>query len=97
MSKIHQPLPDCPQNNVNMSQEQWLQTMAQQEPEDFDFSDDDSYSSDGYDDAQEQWEESMRQLRALVSLVIVPLAGKFLGRRFAYYCKCETSLESKGS
>ncbi|CAN6638317.1 mitochondrial import protein 2 [Trichomonascus vanleenenianus] len=47
-----------------------------------------SYGSDSdseYDDAQEQWEESLEQLKGLVTLILVPLAGKFLGRRFAYF------------
>lgn len=33
--------------------------------------------------AQEQWDESMKQIQALVSFVIFPLIGKLLGRRFS--------------
>lgn len=33
--------------------------------------------------AQEHWEESMKQIQALVSFVIFPLLGKLLGRRFS--------------
>ncbi|CAH6722938.1 mitochondrial import protein 2 [[Candida] jaroonii] len=31
--------------------------------------------------AQEQWEESMKQINGLVNWIIVPLIGKILGRR----------------
>lgn len=34
--------------------------------------------------AQEHWEESLKQINALLSLVIFPLVGKILGRRFAH-------------
>ncbi|KAL1574282.1 hypothetical protein MG5_05428 [Candida albicans P57072] len=33
--------------------------------------------------AQEHWEESMKQLTMLFSIVIFPLIGKLLGRRFS--------------
>ena len=49
------------------------------------FSDISDYSDDGYSDAQEQWEESLRQLEQLVSFVLIPLIGKFFGRRTAFY------------
>lgn len=49
------------------------------------FSDISDYSDDGYSDAQEQWEESLRQLEQLVSFVLIPLIGKFFGRRAAFY------------
>lgn len=31
--------------------------------------------------AQEQWEESMKQIQGLVNMIIFPLIGKVLGRR----------------
>lgn len=34
--------------------------------------------------AQEHWDESMRQITGLVSFVIFPLLGKFLGRKSAH-------------
>lgn len=49
------------------------------------FSDISDYSDDGYSDAQEQWEESLRQLEQLVSFVLIPLIGKFFGRRAAFF------------
>lgn len=38
-------------------------------------------------DAQEQWEESLQQIQDLLTCVLVPVIGKFLGRRCAYYSK----------
>lgn len=44
--------------------------------------------SDYYDEnrlsAQKQWEESLKQINGLFSLVIFPLIGKVLGRRFSH-------------
>ncbi|KAL7274244.1 hypothetical protein RUND412_002857 [Rhizina undulata] len=40
-------------------------------------------SDDG--DAEEEWQESLKQLEMLVSLVIVPFFGKWVGRRCAYW------------
>jgi hypothetical protein len=36
-------------------------------------------------DAQREWEESLQQLQLLLTMVLVPFAGKYLGRKFAYY------------
>lgn len=50
-------------------------------------------SDDSLDDelklinAQLQWEESLEQLKTLVGIVILPLIGKMLGRRFAGFGK----------
>lgn len=42
------------------------------------------YSIGSYEvSAQEQWEESMKQIQALLSFVLFPLIGKLLGRRFS--------------
>lgn len=51
--------------------------------------DDDEYyeDEDELSDAQAEWEESLRQLEDLVSLILVPFAGKFFGRKFSNYCK----------
>lgn len=35
--------------------------------------------------AQQQWEESMKQITGLVNLVLFPLVGKLLGRRTAHF------------
>ncbi|WBW71145.1 mitochondrial MIM complex subunit Mim2 [Schizosaccharomyces osmophilus] len=43
--------------------------------------DDDDYSSELDDDLK----ESIEQLEQLLSLVIFPIAGKFLGRKFAFH------------
>ncbi|KAF3760483.1 hypothetical protein M406DRAFT_324340 [Cryphonectria parasitica EP155] len=36
-------------------------------------------------DAQREWEESLEQVQLLLTMVIVPFAGKYLGRKFAYW------------
>ncbi|PKY08043.1 hypothetical protein P168DRAFT_314171 [Aspergillus campestris IBT 28561] len=41
--------------------------------------------SDDYSDAEEEWRESIEQLELLLSMVIVPFVGKFLGRKCAYW------------
>lgn len=51
-----------------------------------------SYTSEfssGYEDQaamiQEEWEESMRQIEAVLSVIILPFFGKWYGRRFAFW------------
>lgn len=41
--------------------------------------------SDGYSDAEEEWRESIEQLELLLSMVLVPFVGKYLGRKCAYW------------
>jgi len=36
-------------------------------------------------DAQREWEASLEQLQLLLTMVIVPFAGKYFGRKFAYW------------
>jgi hypothetical protein len=44
-----------------------------------------SYDSDEeYRIAQREWEESLHQLQQLLSVVILPLFGKWMGRRFSH-------------
>ena|SRR5712691_2433794 len=51
----------------------------------------DSYfSSDDSDDeeyriAQQEWEESLEQLAQVVSVVLLPFLGRWLGRRWSYW------------
>ncbi|KAH8153720.1 uncharacterized protein LAJ45_02533 [Morchella importuna] len=45
----------------------------------------DSDSDGGYNDAEEEWQESLRQLELLMGMVIVPFFGKWVGRRTAYW------------
>lgn len=35
--------------------------------------------------AQQEWEESVEQLQKLLSFVLLPMAGKYLGRTFSYW------------
>ncbi|KAK3499023.1 uncharacterized protein B0T23DRAFT_6463 [Neurospora hispaniola] len=46
-------------------------------------SDDSEYDDES--DAQKEWEQSLEQLQLLLNLVLIPFAGKFLGRKFAYW------------
>lgn len=39
-------------------------------------------------DAEREWKESLQQLELLLSMVIVPYAGKYFGRKFAYWGTC---------
>ncbi|KAL1958924.1 hypothetical protein VTO42DRAFT_3477 [Malbranchea cinnamomea] len=43
------------------------------------------YYSDEESDAEEEWRESMEQLEMLLTMVIIPFLGKFLGRKCAYW------------
>lgn len=47
---------------------------------DSEYDTDDSYTLT----AQEQWDESLRQINGLVNLLVFPLLGKVLGRRFSH-------------
>ncbi|KAL4779386.1 hypothetical protein BJX76DRAFT_340963 [Aspergillus varians] len=37
-----------------------------------------------YSDAEAEWQESIEQLELLLTMVIVPFVGKYLGRKCAY-------------
>lgn len=63
-------------------------------------------SDDGYDSdeelrlAQQEWEENVRQLQLLVSVVLLPYVGKFLGRKWAHsgeHCMLDLNLRSAHS
>ena len=41
--------------------------------------------SDDYSDAEAEWQESIDQLELLLTMVLVPFIGKYLGRRCAYW------------
>lgn len=36
-------------------------------------------------DAQREWEASLQQLELVLTMVIIPYAGKYFGRKFAYW------------
>jgi hypothetical protein len=49
-------------------------------------------ASDGYDSERErqlerEWEEGMRQLKLITTIVLLPLFGKWLGKKWAYSCQ----------
>jgi hypothetical protein len=35
--------------------------------------------------AEQEWQESLKQLALLFNLVLLPFAGKYFGRKFAYF------------
>ncbi|KAK4164835.1 hypothetical protein QBC43DRAFT_334038 [Cladorrhinum sp. PSN259] len=41
--------------------------------------------SDDESDAQKEWEESLEQLQLLLTMIVLPFAGKYFGRKFAYW------------
>jgi hypothetical protein len=47
----------------------------------------DSDSEADPSDAQKEWEASLEQLQLLLTMIIMPFAGKFLGRKFAYWSR----------
>lgn len=44
-----------------------------------------SFGSDEYQLAQQEWEESIHQLQQLFSIVLLPLLGRYLGRKWSYW------------
>src|SRR3569833_3106314 len=42
--------------------------------------------SESESDAQQEWEASLEQLQLLLTMVLIPFAGKLMGRQFAYLC-----------
>ncbi|KAJ6257330.1 hypothetical protein Dda_8219 [Drechslerella dactyloides] len=45
----------------------------------------DSEDTEHESDAEQEWQESLKQLELLLTMVIVPFAGKWLGRRCAFW------------
>lgn len=45
----------------------------------------DSDSEADLSDAQKEWEANLEQMQLLLTMIIMPFAGKFLGRKFAYW------------
>ncbi|KAG0228336.1 hypothetical protein B0O80DRAFT_502734 [Mortierella sp. GBAus27b] len=43
------------------------------------------FSSTSTRDIQREWDENMEQLRQLVAIVIVPYAGRWLGKKFSHW------------
>ncbi|KAI9768859.1 MAG: hypothetical protein M1840_004673 [Geoglossum simile] len=48
-------------------------------------SDSESHGGSDYSDAEREWRESLQQLELLLSMVIVPYLGKYVGRKCAYW------------
>lgn len=43
------------------------------------------FSEEDDSDAQKEWEASLQQLELMLTMIIVPYAGKYFGRKFAYW------------
>ncbi len=41
--------------------------------------------SEAESDAQREWEKSLEEIQLLLTMVIVPFVGKYIGRRFAFW------------
>jgi hypothetical protein len=57
-----------------------------------------SFDSDEEDyDAQKEWEQSLEQLQLLLTMILIPFAGKYFGRKFAYWSMgpCKDLLAAK--
>lgn len=54
-------------------------------PSSLDSSDVSSETTEEASDAQREWEASLQQLELLLTMVLVPYAGKYFGRKFAYW------------
>ncbi|ODQ78771.1 hypothetical protein BABINDRAFT_152943 [Babjeviella inositovora NRRL Y-12698] len=50
---------------------------------DSDYDYDSDYSDDDIVDAQKLWEDNLKQLNEVCFLILIPVVGKLLGRRFA--------------
>lgn len=48
-------------------------------------SDIDSKDEEEESDAEKEWKESLQQLELLLTMVLVPYAGKYFGRKCAYW------------
>lgn len=67
-----------------------VDSLPESEPD----SDDVTISDSNYDDsdADRQWKESLEQLELLLSMVLVPYAGKYFGRKFAFWGSLPTAI-----
>ena len=61
-----------------------VDSLPESEP-DSDTTSDLTLSEDEESDAEREWKESLQQLEMLLTMVIVPYAGKYFGRKFAYW------------
>lgn len=46
---------------------------------------DSTSSGDEESDAEKEWKESLQQLELILTMVLVPYAGKYFGRKCAYW------------
>ena len=51
--------------------------------------------SDEYSDAEAEWRESIEQLELLLTMVLVPFIGKYLGRKCAHWSELQSAAISE--
>ncbi|KAF3940942.1 hypothetical protein ABW19_dt0205318 [Dactylella cylindrospora] len=66
---------------IDLSQSQTSSYLASTSSDDIASLSDEETERDS--DAEQEWQESIKQLELLLTMVIVPFAGKWLGRRCA--------------
>jgi hypothetical protein len=42
--------------------------------------------------AQEEWDESMKQLNLAIQVMVLPFFGKWLGRKWSYWGECSSAV-----
>lgn len=57
--------------------------MSSTAPDDSDTFSESEWTDDSLD---EEWQENVRQLELLVSVVVLPFFGKWLGKKWGYWC-----------
>lgn len=50
------------------------------------------FGSEDISDAQKEWEASLQQLELLLTMVVIPAFGKYLGRKCAYWSKKQLAI-----
>lgn len=69
-------------DQTTASSEDDVASLPSEPTTDSDFLSDDA---DSGSDAEEQWRESLQQLELLLTMVIIPFVGKYIGRKCAYW------------
>ena len=73
-------IPDIPGGSDNDNDNDEIDSLPSTSTEGFDSDDDEDY-----EDAQREWETSIQQLELLLTMILIPFAGKYFGRKFAYW------------
>lgn len=74
--------PDPPSSPSSSSPSDELDSLPDSAPSD---SIDSTTSEEEESDAEKEWKESLQQLELILTMVLVPYAGKYFGRKCAYW------------